>query len=114
MTKISKKAPKKLSKSDIAKKAWKTREANKIKEAEWILDVQSENLALKKEVEILNSSIKSCESALSKNETKASELFNKRIGIVNKIEELKSELKGIEVDIINLKSNLSAELEILS
>lgn len=110
----TKKAPAKLSKSQNVNNAWKTRKANKIKQAEEFISLISENLDLKKEVEILNQSIKSCENALLNKNKKAFEIFNKRCDVANKIEELKCELKHIDNDIFEMKATLNSELNILS
>lgn len=115
-----KKQPQKSSakKASIAKlspagKGWATKRAKQKEAAAEYLRLADENHALKKEVEILNSSIKSCESALLKKENGAAELYNKRTHLTNEIERLEYELTLVDDDIITMKSKLHSELNIL-
>ena len=110
MKNTKKSSAKASSASQRTTKAWKTREANKIKAAKEIETLKSENLEFY---------VKNCELAteiekLKKTETTASELFNKQVGVANEIEKLKAELKVIDIDIINMKAKLNSELNILS
>ncbi len=96
-----------------AEKGWATKRAKEEAMSAEYLRLADENNALKKEVEILNSAIKSCESELLKKENGAAELYNKRTDLTNEIERLEYELKLVDDDIINMKAKLNSELNIL-
>ncbi len=103
-----------LKRSEKAKKGWVKRRAKQVENAMGDLNLAADNLDLKEEIKILTKSLESCENALFKKDNLAMELQSKKVDIMNKISVLEVELKETEKAIIDYKSNLNAELNILS
>ena len=100
--------------ADKANKGWQTRKNKQEQEQLEYLQTKRNLAAANKEIEILNSSLKSAENALNKKDSTAVDLQTRKVEIINKQFELEVELKQLINQIIEYKTKAQSDLNILS
>lgn len=100
--------------TEKAQKGWNTRLKKQAQEQSEYIETKRQLAASNKEIEILQSALKSAENALFSKKDVAINLHNERNSLQIKIRELNLELKAVEEKIIDYKSKCQSDINILS